>query len=77
MQAFHPQPLNPDAAHTALPLQIKRHGNQPPKKKSKVSKKAHQPDFVTVPDMSRILADIKQLGLGLVGDVRLRLCPEP
>ena len=42
-----------------------------------MSLKARQPACLTVPDMPRILSDVKKLGLGLVADVRLKLTSEP
>lgn len=42
-----------------------------------MSVKVRQPACLAVPDMPRILSDVKKLGLGLVADIRLKVPSEP
>lgn len=76
-QAFQAQCLNPDTAHTALPIKMGQEVQQPAKKKAKLTKQPHALDLVVIPDIPRVVSEIHQIGLGLVSDVVLRLCPEP
>ena len=75
-QAFHPQPLHPDTAHTALPIQIGKDASKQGRKRARVQA-SEICSMLVVPDMPRLIADIKAIGLGLVADVRLKMRPEP
>ena len=77
-QAFLPQQLNVETAHTAVPLrQSWEHSEQRPKKKAKRAAEREGGVWLVVPDMVRVIAEIKSLGAGLVADVRLRHATEP
>ena len=77
-QAFLPQRLNVETAHTAVPLQQSwEHSEQRPRKKAKRAADGEEGVSFVVPDMVRVIEEIKGLGAGLVADVRLRHAAEP
>lgn len=72
LQAFVAQPIQPETAHTSLPLHIDNAFQEArPKKRAKWKHKVVQ-DCTVVPDLLRVMSEIKEVGAGLVADVRLK-----
>lgn len=78
MQAFLQQALDPEKAHTAWPLRLDADlGAEPSSKRAKLGKQAGAKAGQVVPSLPRVIWEMKELGAGLVADVRLRCVPEP
>ena len=75
LQAFQAAPLDPRTAHTALPLQLTAPESKESPKKPR--KRAREEVLLTVPDVARVLRDIKTIGVGLVLDERIRYAGLP
>lgn len=71
LQAFVAQPVVAESAHTAMPISPVTSSEERPKKRSKRKHEARA-NSLCIPDLVRILSDIREVGAGLVSEICLR-----